>query len=157
MWQTHTGMLLSHKKEWNIAIGSNMDGPRQYYTQWSQRAMYHLYVESRKYKSIYKTKTDWGTENIEWKYKIKYKINWASSQEIVEDRGACCAAVHGEGGGGRKVTWPSDWTTNSANTHEQRLVSRIYKILLKLVSRKMKKKKLKQKYVQSYKNQENSN
>ena len=26
---------------------------------------------------------------------MKYKINWASSQEIVEDRGACCAAVHG--------------------------------------------------------------
>ena len=35
---THTGILLSHKKEWNNAICSNMDGPRDYHTkQVSQR------------------------------------------------------------------------------------------------------------------------
>ena len=30
----HIGILLSHKKEWNNAICSNMDGPRDYYTKW---------------------------------------------------------------------------------------------------------------------------
>lgn len=45
MWQT--GLLLGRKKEWNIATGSNMEEPRQHYTQGSQRAMYHLYVEPR--------------------------------------------------------------------------------------------------------------
>ena len=29
-------ILLSHKKEWNIAILSNMDGPRDYHTKWSK-------------------------------------------------------------------------------------------------------------------------
>ena len=29
-------MLLSHKKEQNNAIGSNMDGPRDYHTKWSK-------------------------------------------------------------------------------------------------------------------------
>ena len=31
----HNGILLSHKKEWNNAICSNMDGPRDYHTKWS--------------------------------------------------------------------------------------------------------------------------
>ena len=30
----HSGILLSHKKEWNNAICSNMDGPRDYHTKW---------------------------------------------------------------------------------------------------------------------------
>ena len=30
------GILLSHKKEWNIANCSNMDGPRDYHTNWSK-------------------------------------------------------------------------------------------------------------------------
>ena len=30
------GILLSHKKEWNIAICNNMDGPKEYHTKWSQ-------------------------------------------------------------------------------------------------------------------------
>ena len=33
---THSGILLSHKKEWNIAICNNMDGPRDYHTKWSE-------------------------------------------------------------------------------------------------------------------------
>ena len=32
----HTGILLSHKKEWNFAIYSNMDGPRDCHTEWSK-------------------------------------------------------------------------------------------------------------------------
>ena len=33
---THNGILLSHKKEWNNAIYSNMRGPRDYHTKWSK-------------------------------------------------------------------------------------------------------------------------
>ena len=33
---TYSGILLSHKKEWNNAICSNMDGPRDYHPKWSK-------------------------------------------------------------------------------------------------------------------------
>ena len=33
MVHTHNGVLLSHKKEWNAAICSNMDGPRDDHTK----------------------------------------------------------------------------------------------------------------------------
>ena len=32
----YNGILLSHKKEWNNTICSNMDGPRDYHTKWSK-------------------------------------------------------------------------------------------------------------------------
>ena len=32
----HIGILLSHKKEWNSAICSNVDGPREYYAYWNK-------------------------------------------------------------------------------------------------------------------------
>ena len=32
----YSGLLLNHKKEWNNAIFSNMDGPRDYHTKWSK-------------------------------------------------------------------------------------------------------------------------
>ena len=37
-------ILLCHKKEWNNAICSNMDGPRDYHTEWSQteKGKYHM-------------------------------------------------------------------------------------------------------------------
>ena len=38
MWYEwiYNEILLSHKKEWNDAICSNMDGPREYHTEWSK-------------------------------------------------------------------------------------------------------------------------
>ena len=33
---TYTQWNISHKKEWNNAICSNMDGPRDYHTKWSK-------------------------------------------------------------------------------------------------------------------------
>ena len=37
MWHMEwNGILLSHKKEWNIAIGINMDEPRGYHTKWNK-------------------------------------------------------------------------------------------------------------------------
>ena len=32
----YNGPLLSHKEEWNNAVCSNMDGPRDYHTKWSK-------------------------------------------------------------------------------------------------------------------------
>ena len=32
----YNGILLSHKKEWNNTICSNMDGPRDYHTNWGK-------------------------------------------------------------------------------------------------------------------------
>ena len=29
-------ILLSHKKEWNLAIFDNIDGPRGYYAKWNK-------------------------------------------------------------------------------------------------------------------------
>ena len=36
MEHIHNGILLSHKKEWNNAICSNIDGPRDYHTKRSK-------------------------------------------------------------------------------------------------------------------------
>ena len=36
MWYVYNGILLRHKKEWNNAICSNMDGPRDCHTEWSK-------------------------------------------------------------------------------------------------------------------------
>ena len=49
----YDGIFLIHKKEWNNAICSNMDGPRDYHTKWSKKktniTWYHLYMESKKW------------------------------------------------------------------------------------------------------------
>ena len=41
---TRSGILLNHKKEWNRAICSNMDGPSGYHTRWnkSEKHKYHM-------------------------------------------------------------------------------------------------------------------
>ena len=41
---TYNGVLLGYRKEWNNAICSNMDGPRDYHTKWtkSEKAKYHM-------------------------------------------------------------------------------------------------------------------
>ena len=63
----YNGILLSHKKEWNSAICSNMEGPRAYHTKWSKsekegKVLYDItYMWNLKYDTtepIYKTETD---------------------------------------------------------------------------------------------------
>ena len=52
MRHAHAWNITQPKKEWNNAVCSNMDGPRDYHTMWSVRQRkiyiiwYHLYVES---------------------------------------------------------------------------------------------------------------
>ena len=68
---THTGILFSHQKEWNNAICSNTNGPRDDHTKWSQKEKekYHmvsLICGIKKYKTnqhTYKTKIDSYIEN----------------------------------------------------------------------------------------------
>ena len=33
---TYNGILISHKKEWNLANCDNTDGPRMYYAKWNK-------------------------------------------------------------------------------------------------------------------------
>ena len=68
------GILLSHLKEWNSAVCSNIGDPSDYHmviilSEVSQREtniIYHFYVESKKNAKnelIYKTETDSDLEN----------------------------------------------------------------------------------------------
>ena len=63
----YNGILLSHKKEWNNAICSNIDATRDYHTKWSkserERQIPHdiTYMRNLKYDTnelIYETETD---------------------------------------------------------------------------------------------------
>ena len=36
MWYIYNGILFSNKKERNLAICENMDGPRGYYAKWNK-------------------------------------------------------------------------------------------------------------------------
>ena len=64
---THNGILISHKKEWNNAVCSNMDGPRDYHTKQSKSererqiprditCMWNLKYDRNEH--IYETETD---------------------------------------------------------------------------------------------------
>ena len=64
----YNGILLSHKKEWNNAICSNVDGPRDYHTKWSlldneKKTWYYLYLEHKNdtNKIIWRTEVDTET------------------------------------------------------------------------------------------------
>ena len=63
----YNGILLSHKKEWNNAICSNMDGPRDYHTKWRKSEgerqipydIAHMWnLKHNTNECIYKTETD---------------------------------------------------------------------------------------------------
>ena len=55
---THNVILLSYKQEWNNAICSNMYGPRDYHTKWSQ--------SEREQQTLY---------NVTYMWNIKYDTN----------------------------------------------------------------------------------
>ena len=63
----YNGILLSHKREWNNAMCSNLDGPRDDHTKWSKsnRGRQILYditymwnLRNNTNESIYQTETD---------------------------------------------------------------------------------------------------
>ena len=68
----YNGLLLNHKKEWNKAICSNMNGPRDYHTKWSKSErerqisydMTYMWNLKKRYitnEPIYEAETDWQT------------------------------------------------------------------------------------------------
>ena len=68
MVHIYNGILLSHKKEWNNVICSNMDATRDYHTKWSKserQIPYDItYVWNLKYDTIepiHETETEPGT------------------------------------------------------------------------------------------------
>ena len=72
MVHIYNGILLSHKKEWNNAICSNMDGPRDYHTTWSklEKDKYHtillicrIFLKNDTNELIYKTEIPTDIEN----------------------------------------------------------------------------------------------
>ena len=57
-------ILLSHEKEWNNAIFSNMDGPRYSHTKSDKDKYHNTYIwnlENDTNELIYKTEADWQT------------------------------------------------------------------------------------------------
>ena len=65
-----SGTLLNHKKEWDLAICNNMDGPRGYYAKWNKSdrektntTWFHLYVEFKQQNKHNKTETVADTKN----------------------------------------------------------------------------------------------
>ena len=81
MVHIYNGILLSHKKEQNNAICSDMDGPRDYHTKWSKsdKDKYHmilLFVESKKwYKWPYLQKRNRVTD-VENKFMVTKGERW---------------------------------------------------------------------------------
>ena len=64
---THNGILLSHKKEWNNAVCSNMDRPRDYHTKWSK--------SDRKRQISYDITYFWNLKNV-------IKMNLLTKQKL---------------------------------------------------------------------------
>ena len=105
MWYIH--MYSAIKKEWYSAISSNMNGPRNYHTKWSQKKTrnpiwYCLYVKWKK-KII-------QMNLLQNRYRIclPMKKTWVQflGQEDPLDRGAWRATDHGLHGVGH------DWELN---------------------------------------------
>ena len=94
---TYSGILLSHKKEWNNAIYSYMDGPKDYHTKWSQSDrerqisynmtyMWNLKKKKDTNELIYKTATDPQTlKTILWLPKGKHWGGWGEDKLRVWD------------------------------------------------------------------------
>ena len=66
----YTGILLSHKKEWNNAICSNMNGPRDYHTEWSKSDR----EKQVSYDIIYMWNLKNGTNELIYKTEIESQI-----------------------------------------------------------------------------------
>jgi len=67
---THSGILFSHKKQWNNTIDSNMEGPRDYHTKGvksdrGRQSSYHvtcMWNLNKRYKWTYLQNTNKFTE-----------------------------------------------------------------------------------------------
>ena len=67
----YSGILLSHKKEWNMTIGDSRDGLREYYAKWNK-------PEKDKYHEISLICGGIWKNNI--KEPMKHTIHWYREQ-----------------------------------------------------------------------------
>ena len=79
------GILLSHKKEWNNAFCSNMNGPRDYHTEWSK--------SDREGQILYDITYMWNLKN--W-----YKWTYLQNRNRVTDVENNLMVTGGKGGEG---------------------------------------------------------
>ena len=94
----HNGILLSHKKEWNNAICSNTDGPRDYHAKWS--------------KSDREGQISYDITYM-WNLKKWYKWTYLQNRNRVTDVENKLMDIGGEGEGRDKVgDW--DWHIHTA-------------------------------------------
>ena len=70
----YSGILLSHKNEWNNAIWSDTDGPRGYPAKWSQSDWEGQWSHSTTY--TWNQKTD--TNEIIYKMKVDSQTQWTN-------------------------------------------------------------------------------
>ena len=84
----NNGILLSHKKEWNNAICSNMNGPRDYLTKWSKsdRERQISYDISHMCNLILKNDTNALTYNTETDLQISKTNLWLPKGKGVGER-----------------------------------------------------------------------
>ena len=64
--RVYDGIFLSHKKEWNNATYSKMDGPRDYHTKWSKSEM-ESYIP---YDSNYMWNLKYDTNDLIYRNKL---------------------------------------------------------------------------------------
>ena len=99
----YKGILFSHKKEWNDAICSNMDGPTDYTNEVSQRKAsiiwYHLNMESKKwYKWTYLQNGNRLTDFVNKRMFIKRKDGGEREREGLGTWDGICTLWHMEQG-----------------------------------------------------------
>ena len=85
-----SGILLSHKEEWNNAICSNKDGPRDYHTEVSEVSE----VKKDKYHM---------TSFIEWNLKKWYRWTYLPNRNRFTDLEKKHMVIKGERVGGDKL------------------------------------------------------
>ena len=86
MWYIYIHWNISHKKEWNNAIYSNMDGPRDYRTKWS--------------KSERERQVSYYDITYMWNLKKWYKSTYLQTRNRLTDLENKVMLTKGGGGGG---------------------------------------------------------
>ena len=104
MGYTHTQILLNHRKGWNIAICSNMDGPRNHHTKWSQ---------TEKDKILYDI-------TYMWNEKKKLQVNLFTKQSRLTDIENKLIVIKEEKGGKENIQTTiykinKDWLCSTGN------------------------------------------
>ena len=102
MWyiHIHNGILLSHQKEWNIAICSNMDGPGDDHTKWSKSDrkrqisydiayMWNLKKKRKRYKWTYLQNRNRLTD-LENELMVTRGERWVAGEEHIGSLGLTC-------------------------------------------------------------------